>query len=191
MNYKCLNKQTYNYKNFTVTPLREEDIYKIKDWRNEQMDALRQNNVLTDTEQYNYYSNVVKKSFLEEKPRIILFSLLENSNCIGYGGLTNIDWYSERVEISFLVETSRTKDNAVYEVSFLSFLELMKMVAFEELKFNRLFTETFDIRPLHISLLEKSGFLLEGRMREHVFIKDKFVDSLIHGFIKSQYEFKR
>ncbi len=191
MNYRFLQKEQFHFYNYSITPYRESDIYKIKDWRNEQMDVLRQNKILTDSDQYNYYQNIVKKSFSEDNPRIILFSFFENNNFIGYGGLTNVDWDSKRAEISFLVETSRTKDNNLYESDFTSFLKLMKIVAFEELHFNRLFTETYDIRPFHISLLEKSGFIREGRMREHILIKDKFVDSLIHGFIKSQYEFKR
>jgi len=190
MNYKFLGKEQFYYQNYTITSLREEDIYRIKDWRNEQVDVLRQNNILTDADQHNYYHNIVKKTFTEETPKIILVSFLENGNCIGYGGLTNVDWYSKRAEISFLVNTAITKDDKLYENSFGAFLQLMKIVAFEALNFNRLFTETFDIRPLHISIIEKSGFVREGRMREHVLIKDKFVDSLIHGFIKSQYEFK-
>ena len=67
------------------------------------------------------------------------------------------------------------------------FIRLIKKVLFEDLNFNRIFTETYDIRPHHISILEKNGFQLEGRMREHIQINNKFVDSLIHGFLKEYY----
>jgi len=38
---------------------------------------------------------------------------------------------------------------------------------------------------LHVSILEKNGFVQEGRMRQHVIIKGTFHDALIHGIIKS------
>lgn len=184
MNYSCLSNQIFSFKDYQVLPLREEDIFEIKNWRNMQIDVLRQNKILTNEDQKNYFDKIILKSFTEENPKIILFSFLQGKICIGYGGLTNIDWLSKRAEISFLLNPENIKKNEVYEDNFSAFLSLMKMVAFEELKFNRLFTETFNIRPLHISILERNGFKLEGVMKEHVLINGKFTDSLIHGYIK-------
>jgi hypothetical protein len=48
-----------------------------------------------------------------------------------------------------------------------------------------LFTETYDIRPLHISIIESAGFLREGVMHHHVRIDGHPVDSLIHGCLHS------
>jgi RimJ/RimL family protein N-acetyltransferase len=187
MDYRCLNKQIFEFQEYEVLPLREEDIYSIKEWRNAQMDVLRQNKILTDEDQKNYYDKIVMKSFSEDNPNIILFSYLKNKKCIGYGGLTNIDWISKRAEISFLVHPDQTTNKESYGSIFSGFLLLMKIVAFDELRFNRLFTETYDIRPLHVSILERNGFKLEGRMREHIFINNAFIDSLIHGYLKSYY----
>ena len=153
-------------------------------WRNEQIDVLRQNRLLTEADQDRYYREVVEPSFSEDRPRIILFSYLRDEDCIGYGGLTNIDWDSRRAEISFLVDTDRTRDLKVYREDFSVFLRLMKRIAFGALQFNRLFAETFDIRPHHIRILEDNGFRLEGRMRQHVIIRGRPVDSLIHGCLK-------
>lgn len=184
MNYRVLNKNIFNYNSYSVIPYRDEDKLKIKEWRNNQMDVLRQKQLLSDTDQINYYNNYVVPSFSQEQPRIILFSFLENNACIGYGGLTNIDWESKRVELSFLVDHHRAAKKELYEKDFSAFITLMKKVVFDELKFNRIFTETYDIRPLHINILEKNGFKTEGRMREHIFINGNYTDSLIHGFIK-------
>jgi len=60
-------------------------------------------------------------------------------------------------------------------------LTLIKAVAFDYLKFNRLFTETFNIRQFHISTLESNGFIREGVLKEHVIINGKYVDSIFHG----------
>ncbi len=191
MNYRCLGKQEWSKGPYTITPLREADIFPIRRWRNEQMDVLRQNRLLSEADQLKYYHDVVVPSFEAEQPKIILFSYLLDGRCIGYGGLTNIDWVSGRAEISFLVDTGRTKDEAGYREDFSVFLSLMKEVAFTDVHFNRLFTETFDIRPVHVGILETSGFRLEGIMREHVRIGDRFVDSLIHGYLKGYWDAER
>jgi RimJ/RimL family protein N-acetyltransferase len=185
--YKCLFKNKFQSGNYSVLPMREEDIYLIKNWRNEQMDILRQKNVLTDEDQKKYYKRYVLPGFSEQVPRIMLFSYLLEGQCIGYGGLTNIDWESKRIELSFLINTNRKNDESLYRSDFGIFIELMKEIVFKELNFNRIFTETYDIRPVHISILENSGFKLEGRLKEHVMINGGFVDSLIHGFIKEYY----
>src|SRR3954470_11449013 len=181
MKFKALTNNWFELGGYAVIPFREEDKYKIKEWRNNQMNVLRQKQVLTDQDQDNYYANFILPSFSQEQPRIMLFSFLKNESCIGYGGLTNMDWSDKRIELSFLVDPDRAANKELYENDFSAFISLMKKIAFEELEFNRIFTETYDLRPLHIRILEQNGFKLEGRMREHTLIDGIFTDSLIHG----------
>lgn len=187
MEYKALKFNLVEYEQYSIVPLREDDIFLIKSWRNAQMEVLRQKQHLTDSGQYLYYQNIIKPLFGQLLPQQILFSYLKRGICIGYGGLTNIDWESKRAEMSFLMDTKRIEDNELYDSEFSIFITLLKRVIFDDLEFNRLFTETYDIRPIHISVLEKNGFILEGIMKEHVIINNKFVDSLIHGFLKEYY----
>lgn len=184
MNYVCLNSQKYSESSYTLVPLRHQDIFDIMQWRNEQIQFLRQKHLLTKDEQEKYFQTVILPSFGEKQPRQILFSLLLNNACIGYGGLVHIDWLSRRGEISFLVNTKRAKDTKQYNQDFTAFLALIKKVAFDDLHFHRLFTETFDIRQHHISILEDQGFAFEGRLKEHTVIDGKFVDSLMHGMVR-------
>ena len=186
--YKCLLNNEFGINGYRLTPFREEDIYSIKEWRNEQMNVLRQKRTLTDADQAKYYKEQVLPTFYLDNPKMLLFSFLkENSGLIGYGGLTNMDWECKRAEMSFLVDTKRSSDDSVYREDLTSFVSMIKKITFEELKFNRLFTETYDIRPLHISILEENDMLYEGRMKEHVVIDGRYVDSLLHGCLKSYY----
>jgi len=121
------------------------------------------------------------------QPKQLLFGYWQNDELIGYGGLTNTDWLSRRSEISFLLGTARTLDYENYAQDFSVFLGLLKRVAFAELGFNRLFTETFDIRPWHVKVLEENNFRFEGRLKQHVLIEGCYVDSLMHGCLK-EYE---
>lgn len=166
---------------YKILTLREKDIYSIMRWRNEQMDVLRQNRVLTPSDQQRYFEEVVKPTFHMKHPPQALVSFIHGTRCIGYGGITNIDWVSKRGEVSFLLDTERINNEISYEREFTIFLSLLKKLAFENMHLNRLFTETFDFRKHHISILEKNGFQLEGRMRGHVFIQNQYHDSLLHG----------
>ena len=60
-------------------------------------------------------------------------------------------------------------------------------VGFKQILFNKIFTETFDIRPPTIRILEEYGFDCEGRLKSHVKIKNKYKDSLIHGLVKEEF----
>ncbi len=186
--YSALNRNNFSLNTFSIVPLRLEDMQSIKIWRNSQVDVLRQKGQLTDEDQHNYFNNIVGPGFSQSNPREILFSYLEGDECIGYGGFVNIDWEKRVAEVSFLVATNRTKNLDQYEINFLAFLDLLKEVAFADIMLNKVFTETYDIRDHHISVLEKSGFLLEKRIRDNQLINGKMVDSLMHEYTKEMYE---
>lgn len=182
--YACLKKQEFADGDYLIVPLREEDIFLIMKWRNQQMDILRQKVPLTEKSQQHYYQEVIRPSFIVEHPSQILFSFFLRDKFIGYGGFVHVHWQDRRGEMSFLADTERANNLRVYEEDFVKFLRLIKMVAFEYLEFNRISGETFDIRYHHIAIMEKNGFQCEGRLREHVFIGNKYVDSLMHGCLK-------
>lgn len=165
----------------TLVPFRYEDIFSVKDWRNAQMNVLRQKYLLTDTDQEEYYLNSILPSFSMKNPKQLLYSYLINDECIGYGGLVNLSWEDARAEVSFLLNPTCKE----YSQLFSDFLTLIKQLSFKHLKLNKIFTETFDIRPQHVSVLEENGFKLEGRLKKHTLIDGEYVDSLIHGCLKN------
>lgn len=185
MKYACLKQDHFTLDGYSICSLREEDIYKIKDWRNEQMEILRQTHPLTDQDQRNYFFTTVKASFLEIQPRNILLSFLKSNVLIGYGGLVHIDWQAKRGEVSFLLETARTRDMKTHKQDFKVFLKLLKELAFKELDFHKLHTECYDSRPHHLEVLEKEGFVLEGRLKDHAFKNGQFIDSVLHALINN------
>ncbi|MFA5405482.1 MAG: GNAT family N-acetyltransferase [Ignavibacteria bacterium] len=187
--YKCLNTNEFEFKEYKIVPVRKKDILQIKVWRNKQIDILRQKELLTTKKQIEYFKKVVFPDFEAERPKQIIFSFLYKGNLIGYGGLVHINWEDRRGEVSFLLNPERLKIIMQYKKDFSVFLKFMKHVAYIELNFNRLFTETFDIRRHHIKVLEKNNFLLEGRMKKHILINNKFIDSLMHGNLKEYEKF--
>ncbi len=184
MSYRCLTHQQFELDHYTLVPIREEDMEAVRVWRNSQLRYLRQEELLTVEQQKNYYHTVLEPSFGEKEPRQVLMSLLYRGVCIGYGGIVHIHWIDRRGEVSFLVATERSLNSEVYTRDFVHFLCLIKRVGFEDLHLHRLQTETYAIRPvLHTQILESQGFVLEGRMKEHVRIEGQFVDTVIHGCV--------
>lgn len=168
----------------TLTPIRQQDMEPIRVWRNAQMDILRQAHPLTPEDQGRYWQQVVAPGFSEAQPRQILVSALSDGACVAYGGLVHIDWSSQRAEVSFLAATEIARDTDRYAALFADFLGALKVMAFNHLRLHRLFTETYDVRPHHVRVLEGAGFALEGRMVDHVRIDGRFVDSLLHGCVQ-------
>jgi RimJ/RimL family protein N-acetyltransferase len=180
MNYTCLTNKRFELNEFALESIRTEDIEKIRNWRNAQLDVLRQDKIITEEEQIKYFKEHIWPETIKNEPRQILFSYFQKDVLIGYGGLVHISWKDLRAEISFLINPDNSSDEDYY-LFFSSYLTLIKSVAFDDLKFNRLFTETFDIRKFHISILESNGFIREGILKEHVIINDRYVDSIFHG----------
>jgi RimJ/RimL family protein N-acetyltransferase len=148
-------------------------------WRNEQLYHLRQQGLLSIEDQETYFTNVVSKLFHQEKPTQLLFSLLKDDQCIGYGGLVHINWNDKNAEISFIMNTEL--ESAYFDEIWLTYLALIEQVAFSDLKLHKIYTYAFDLRPHLYKVLEDSGFKLDARLKEHCFFENKFIDVVMHS----------
>lgn len=181
-NYKCLTKNTFKSGAYSLIPLRDEDKYAIMQWRNQQLDILRQKQLLTEEQQEKYFASVVNELFNQEKPQQLLFSFLKDDILIGYGGLVHIDWESKNGEISFLTETKRNSDKTQFLTDFSVYLEILKEIANSQLNFIKIYTYAYDIRPYLYDVLLKNNFLEEARLKNHIIVNHKNYDVLIHSF---------
>ncbi|MGH2912603.1 MAG: GNAT family N-acetyltransferase [Solirubrobacteraceae bacterium] len=173
---------------YRYPPLRRSDIEQLRLFRNAQLDVLRQSEPITAKDQERWFDEVVTPSRRDPRPPMILVSILDaDGDFIGYGGLTNIDWQARRAEVSFLVDPARVADAAVYRQDMSAFLEFLANWTFTELGLNRLFTETYAFRELHISILQQAGFVVEGRLREHVNTEGRIADSIMHGMLATDW----
>lgn len=177
--YKVLDKQIYSLGDYRIVPIRFEDRQAIMEWRNEQIYHLRQNKPLTSEDQNNYFNNVVSKLFVDESPKQILFSYLENGKCIGYGGLVHINWIDKNAEISFIMETALEEN--FFEFHWKKYLELLEKVAFEDLKLHKIYVYAFDLRPHLYEALTKCDFFLDAVLKEHCYFNGRYIDVIIHS----------
>jgi RimJ/RimL family protein N-acetyltransferase len=188
MGYACLTQQSFeDCDGYRLVPIREEDMESIRLWRNAQIDVLRQKKEISPKAQQQYFQEIIFPLYKEPQPSQLLFSFFFHDTCIGYGGLTQVDWDAGRAEVAFLLDPIRVENQKMYSPDFFHFLSLLSQIAFQELHFHRLFTETFSFRRSHLAILEKFGFVLEGRLREHVYKHNQWHDSLLHGLLKREW----
>ena len=183
--YKCLPQRIYQLGNYRLEAVQLEHIEKIRQWRNEQIDVLRQNKPISKEKQFEYFNNHVWPEMDRVRPNKILLSIKLYDELIGYGGLVNISWTNLRGEISFLLDTKRKNNYKTYHKDMKQFFTMIKEISFNQLSFNRLFTETFDFREKHIKILEEIGLINEGRLRKQIKYNNNFYDSIIHSIIRN------
>jgi len=178
--YNCLKENEFrDDKGYALRPVRMEEREKIRNWRNSQIDLLRQDVPISEKEQERYFQEEVAPLFEMERPPQLLFSFYHRGELIGYGGLTPVDWRYGRSEVSFLLDPERKG----FDEEFRAFLSLIRRIAFEELKLHRLMTESYAFRKELHEILEDCGFVREGVLREHVYKRGGWVDSYIHGLL--------
>ncbi|MDR6786135.1 GNAT family N-acetyltransferase [Pedobacter africanus] len=181
-----MKKQTEECGNFRIAPILDKDKFSIMNWRNQQIDILRQATILTEADQSSYFKNVVEKLFEVDYPSQLLFGFYENDILVGYGGLVHINWEDQHAEISFLTESKRSKTQEVFINDWSVYLGMIEKIAFHQLDMMKIFTYSYDVRPHLNKVLHVSGYTLEARLKKHVNINGEWQDVLIHSKFKDE-----
>lgn len=169
---------------FSVRKLSINDAEIIRQWRNAQMDVLRQEKIIGRQEQQEYFREFVLPEYVREKPRQYLVGI-QKVGLVAYGGVTRINWTNGTGEISFLMSPEGESSDEL-TVVFSEFLEWAIGHAFETMRLYKLFSETYSFRSTHLKILEKSGFEKEGELKEHVFVSGRRYHSVFHGLIRNK-----
>lgn len=178
-NYQALRKNVFEKDKYCLVPIRSKDRYDIMRWRNEQIYHLRQGKPLTKEDQDKYFDEIIPQLFKMSNPSQLLFSFLKNNELIGYGGLVHINWIDRNAEISFVMNTALEKSH--FKEFWQNYLCLIEEVAFSELKFHKIYTFAFDLRPHLYDALEGIGYEKEAKLKEHCYFQGGFKDVIIHS----------
>ena len=171
---------------YVIKAVQSSDIEQIRQWRNMQIRLLRQTSPLAEADQKAYFEQEIWPSMRLKKPDQILLGFHKSKAMIGYGGLVHIDWLSSKAEVSFLLEPSRGSSETTYKEDFCRFLDLIKILAFDDLGLRRLYTESYTSRSnhdVHEHALTASGFHLEGTLKDHTRFDGQYFDAVVHGLI--------
>jgi len=188
--YKCLSQAEFINGDYRLISIRNSDRYTIMQWRNEQLEILRQKEPLSKEQQDEYFINVVDKLFEQDQPNQLLFGFLEGETLVGYGGLVHIDWENRNAEISFLTHSERSKYVDQFISDWKNFLDILKRISAHELDFIKIYTYAYDVRPHLYKALFESNFVEEARLKYQVLIKDEQRDVLIHSYFLDYLNFR-
>lgn len=189
--YRIMPRPRLHDADLSLRAVGPQDIEAIRQWRNSQMDVLRQSESITPEAQQRYFAEHVWPDKDALHPKQILLAIERDGNAVGYGGLVHISWHDLRAEISFLLAPLIENEPDSRTEPFSRFLRLVQELAFMDLNLSRLWTETHAHRTAHIRTLESVGFRLEGRLRRHVTVDGKRTDSLLHGLLAHEWKEER
>lgn len=167
---------------YALRPLDWSDRIPIRQWRNDQIVVLRQDRLLSEDDQDAYYRDVIRPQLALSTPPQVLVAVTLDEVLIGYGGIVHLHWADRRGELSFLTATDRL-DPSTFAADWRAYLSLLLPLCRDQLGLHKITTETYEFRTDVIPLLEEAGFVLEGTLREHHRVDDRWVTSLAHGLI--------
>lgn len=107
------------------------------------------------------YANVIDKS---------------NNKLVGTVMIFNFDKIAKHAEIGYVFHKSVWGKGFCTET-----VKLLSDFAFNELELHRIHARVTDANIGSSRVLEKNGFQLEGRLRDHYFIEGQYYDSLLYG----------
>ena len=178
--YKILKNKKIQINNYSLKPIDIDSIEKIRSWRNNQIDVLRQKTLLTIDDQKKYFDNNILNQINKNKPYQIILLFYYKKKLLGYGGITNIDWVVKRGELAFLLNNKYANKTLDSEFYFPIFLKLILILAFKILNLNTIWSETFSIRPKYIRQLELNNFINTGIVNNNIIINNKYYSSFFH-----------
>jgi RimJ/RimL family protein N-acetyltransferase len=189
-NYLIMPRPLLQDGDMTLRAIDPDDIELIRQWRNSQLDVLRQTAPISRAEQEIYFDEKIWPDKFILNPKQLLLAIEQKNELIGYGGLVQINWRDRRAEVSFLLSPLKESSPVDRELVFSSFLRLIQELAFKDLGLIRLWTETYAHRTAHLHTLESAGFKFEGCLRSHVMINSDPTDSLLHGLLADEWNGK-
>lgn len=115
--------------------------------------------------------------------KLFLLTLKESGRIIGRCGLHNWNLEHNRAEIGYVMEDDAYKRQGLMSEAFQAILHF----GFTELKLNRIEALVGVGNVPSLRLLEKNNFKKEGILREHFWVGDKYVDSMLFSKLFNEY----
>jgi len=108
--------------------------------------------------------------------------LKETGKVIGVVELMTFDWKNKNAEIGYWLGRKYWGEGLMIDA-----VKLVLRFGFGGLKLHRIYGKLFEENTGSARILEKSGFKLEGRMREERYRYGKWHDALRYGILESEF----
>ena len=134
-------------------------------------------------EAFEKYREEFEGIFKSKKAMFLSIILKETGGHIGQIVLFDIDDYGRTAEWGLKLDQRFRRQGYAAEAA-----RLLVRYVFEELGFVRLQSGTHSRNEASVNLLDKLGFVKEGVRRKGRFVNGEYLDSLMYGMLKEDYE---
>ncbi len=117
-----------------------------------------------------------------ELPTELAFRIEKENELIGEVRFKNIKWYNRKAELSMMIAQKYRGKGYGTEA-----LNKIIEYGFSMMNLYRLEAEVIDFNDSSKKLVENSGFVYEGRLREAKYINGKYWDILRYGLLKHEF----
>lgn len=100
---------------------------------------------------------------------------------IGTGMIFNFDHEAKKAELGYVFHRDHWGKGYGSEC-----VALMSDFAFGALKLHKLYANVVDANIGSARILERNGYVLEGRLKDHYFIENQYYDALLYGRIQAE-----
>jgi len=170
----------------TLKALSRTDIFPFYNWINDD-DVIKYSlslfrRINTEKEIEKWYSELIR-----DKKDITLGIFLDSTNeLIGYGGICDISETNKSGEYYIFIGEKRFWGKGIGT----KVTEQILKIGFSDYKLNRIMLTVFEPNIGGLKAYKKSGFKIEGRLRETSFRDNEFHDKLIMSILKSEWKEK-
>jgi RimJ/RimL family protein N-acetyltransferase len=70
-------------------------------------------------------------------------------------------------------------------------MNLLLQFGFNRLNLNRVYLQVFETNPRAIRAYQQAGFIQEGRLRQDIFLNGRYIDVLVMGLLRVEWEAKQ
>ena len=114
----------------------------------------------------------------------LAIALKTNDSLVGIVSIHNIDWLHRRGDVSiFVADTAHWGKGIATEA-----ISLIVRHAFTKLNLHRLTSGMSSLNVGSRKSFENNGFIIEGTLRKHFFYQDSYVDELVMGLLREDWE---
>jgi RimJ/RimL family protein N-acetyltransferase len=162
--------------------IEREDLAQLLEWRNapQLRRFFRERYELGMDDQLAWFEALGSQRGHPRDTLMFAIESLADGELVGACGLCRIEWSSATAELSLYVGIDLAY---VDEQLAPAAAAILIAHAFDELNLNRVWVEVFAFDEAKTALVERLGFELEGRLREHRFHAGAYHDSLMYGLL--------
>ncbi|MBS3169044.1 GNAT family N-acetyltransferase [Candidatus Woesearchaeota archaeon] len=127
------------------------------------------------------FIEITKRNTRLKKAFELGIELKETKEIIGMNSLTNVDWKNKNAEIGYWLGKEYWGRGIMKEA-----IKLLLYFGFKKLKLERISATVLQPNLASAKLLEKSGFIYEGKLRRAILRRGKWYDQLCFGILKTE-----